>query len=104
MAQYYQSRAWMDGGMFDVAVDGNGLKPFGTDAPLVGNLRGGIETVRHLHLLAHLGESLGGEVEGSDPALDEYGNLILRRQVLAVGAMLVGPATSALSFDKGSRK
>jgi hypothetical protein len=31
--QHYQGRALMNGGMFQVAVGGNGLKHFGIDAP-----------------------------------------------------------------------
>ena len=63
---------------------------------------GGIKTAAHLDLLAHLLDQLGGDVEGLWLALDEEGDLKLRMQVLAVGAMAVGPAAGAFAFDKGA--
>src|SRR5204862_7943084 len=35
-------------------------------------------------------------------AVDQYGNLELGMQVLAVGAMTVGPAAGTFAFDKGA--
>ena len=63
---------------------------------------GGIKAVSQLNLLAHLLDQLGRNVEGFRFPLDEHGNLKLRMQVLAVGAMTVGPATSPLAFDEGA--
>src|ERR1035437_2724395 len=65
---------------------------------------GGIKTVAHLDLLAHLLDQSGRNVEGFWFPLDEHGNLILRMQVLAVGAMAIGPATRTFAFDKGARE
>ena len=41
-------------------------------------------------------------MEGFRLAIDEYGNLELGMQVLAVGAMTVGLSTSAFALDKGA--
>ena len=63
---------------------------------------GSVKAVAQLNLLAHLLDQLGRNVEGFRFPLDEHGNLKLRMQVLAVGAMTVGPATSPLAFDEGA--
>jgi hypothetical protein len=63
---------------------------------------GGIKAAAQLNLLAHLLDQLGRNVEGFRFPLDEHGNLKLHLQVLAVGAMTVGPATSPLAFDEGA--
>ena len=56
----------------------------------------------HGDLLADLLDHFGRDVEDLWLAFDEHGDLILHVQVLAIGAMTVGPATSALAFDKGA--
>ena len=65
---------------------------------------GGIKTVAHLDLLAHLGDELGRDVEDFRLTIDEHGDLKLGVQAFAVGAMAIGPAASALPFDKGARQ
>ena len=56
---------------------------------------GGIKTIAHVDLLADLLDQCGRHVEGFGLAIDQDGNLILRMQVLAVGAMAVGAAAGA---------
>ena len=46
--------------------------------------------------------NVGGNMESFGLAVDQYGNLELGMQVLAVGAMTVGPAAGAFAFDKGA--
>jgi hypothetical protein len=63
---------------------------------------GGIKTAAHLNLLAHLRDQLGGDMEDLGLTADEDGNLKLRMEVLAVGAMAVGAAATAFAFDEGA--
>src|SRR5438067_5494373 len=63
---------------------------------------GGIKTSAHLNFLAYLFRQLGWNVESFRLAIDEYGDLELGMQVLAVGAMTVGVAAGAFALDKGA--
>jgi hypothetical protein len=63
---------------------------------------GGIKTIAHGDLLAYLLDEFGRHIEGFVLALDEDGDLILRVQVLAIGAVAGGLAAGALAFDKGA--
>jgi hypothetical protein len=63
---------------------------------------GGIKAMAHLNSLTHLGDQLGGDMEDFGLAADEHGNLKLRMEVLAVGAMAVGASAPAFAFDEGA--
>ena len=62
----------------------------------------GIKASAHRNFLPYLLHQLGGNVESFGLAVDQYGNLELGMQVLAVGAMTVGPAAGTFAFDKGA--
>src|SRR5258708_250417 len=61
---------------------------------------GGIKASAHLDLLAHLLNQFRGNVESFRLAVNQHGDLILRVQAFAVGAMTVGLAAGASAFDK----
>src|SRR5437016_11983208 len=63
---------------------------------------GGVKTPAHVNFLSYLFRQLGWNVESFGLAIDEYGDLELGMQVLAVGATTVGVAAGALAFDKGA--
>ncbi|MGA7924430.1 MAG: hypothetical protein WCA20_00365 [Candidatus Sulfotelmatobacter sp.] len=58
---------------------------------------GGIKAMAHVDFLAHL---LHEFLERFGLAVNQYGGLILRVQVFAVGAMTGGFAAGTLAFDK----
>src|SRR6267143_5519170 len=63
--------------------------------------RGGrVKTSAHLNFLLYLLSQFGRNVESFRLAIDQYGNLELGMKVLAVGAMTVGLAAGAFTFDK----
>src|SRR6266700_2524400 len=61
---------------------------------------GGIKTSAHLNFLPYLFSQLGWNVESLRLAVDQYGNLELGMKALTVGAMTVGLAAGAFTFDK----
>ena len=60
----------------------------------------GIKATAHFNLLAYLFNQLGRNVESLWLAVNQHGNLILGVELVAVGAMTVGPAAGAFAFDK----
>jgi hypothetical protein len=61
---------------------------------------GGIKTITHLDLFTDLLDQRGRHVEGFGLAIHQDGNLVLGMKALAIGAMAVGAAASALAFDE----